>query len=400
MNKLACLIALIVGGAIVTGVMSPGRSAVADPIGPALPLLTRSSLTYVGAFNVPHQDDNDRPLGYSGHALGYDPARHGLFFGGHDWYQELCEIGIPPTISLTQTASILQNCTDVTEGRLDLVDDYLPKLGGTLVYNGRLIISAYGYYDANYNQVLSHFASSAILSQTGDIDGPYQVGDWAGIVAGYMTTIPAEWQSALGGPALTGQCCIPIISRTSAGPAASVFDPDDVGRTDPVSATVVLAYPLEHPLAEVDTQNDYFNLATQIVGVAFPPGTSSVLFFGRQGTGPYCYGTGAECGDPVDDSKGTHAYPYVHQVWAYDALDLVAVKNGEKQAWEVQPYALWRLSEMDDTGGARMVGATYDPASGRVYITEAYGEEPAVHVYQITVSGSLPAVYLPVVMNY
>jgi hypothetical protein len=174
-----------------------------------------------------------------------------------------------------------------------------------------------------------------------------------------------------------------------------VFDPDDVGRTDPVSATVVLAYPLEHPLADVDTQNDYFNLATQIVGVAFPPGTRSVLFFGRQGIGPYCYGTGDECSDPVDDSKGTHAYPYVHQVWAYDALDLLAVKNGEKLSWEVQPYALWRLNEMDDSGSARIVGATYDPIGGRVYLTESYGEEPAVHVYQITVFGSSAVVYLP-----
>ncbi len=362
-----------------------------------LPLLTPASLTYLGAFSVPHRDGNDRPLGYGGHALTVDPARNGLFFGGHDWYQELCEISIPTTISLTQTASILQNCTDVTEGRLDQVDDYLPKLGGTLVYSDRLIIAAYGYYDANYNQVLSHFASSPTLSQTGDIQGPYQVGDWAGSVSGYMTTIPLEWRSALGGPALTGQCCIPIVSRTSAGPAASVFDPDDVGRTNPISATTVLAYPLAHPLADVDTQNDYFNLATQIVGIAFPPGTRSVLFFGKQGIGPYCYGTGAECNDPIDGAKGTHAYPYVHQVWAYDALDLLAVKNGQKQSWAVQPYALWRLYQMDNTGSASIAGATYDPASGRVYITEAYGAEPAVHVYQLAVSENSAVVYLPLV---
>jgi hypothetical protein len=268
-----------------------------------------------------------------------------------------------------------------------------------LVYNGRLIISAYGYYDADANQIVSHFASSTILSQTGDIQGPYQVGDWAGIVSGYMTTIPAEWRAALGGPALTGQCCIPIISRTSAGPAVSVFDPGDVGSTNPVSATALLYYPLDHPLAEVDTQNDYFNLATQIVGVTFPPGTRSLLFFGRQGIGPYCYGTGAECNDPVDDSKGTHAYPYVHQVWAYDALDLLSVTNGQEQPWEPRPYAIWRLYDMDSSGSARMVGATYDPAGGRVYITEAYGEEPAVHVYQIAVSGSSSTVFLPLALK-
>ena len=73
--------------------------------------------------------------------------------------------------------------------------------------------------------------------------------------------------------------------------------------------------------------------------------------------------------------------------------DLLAVKNGKKQSWQVQPYALWRLGEMDDSGSARIVGATYDPASGRVYITEAFGEEPAVHVYQITAE-SIPSLIL------
>jgi hypothetical protein len=363
-----------------------------------LPLLTQSAIAHIGAFGVPNQDLNGNPLGYSGHALSYHPGSHSLFFGGHDWYQELCEIGIPTDIELDQTAPVLQNCTDVTEGRLGLVDDYTVKLGGTLLFNDRLIISAYGYYDANANQVLSHFASSTGLSVEGDIAGPYQVGDWAGIVSGYMTTIPAEWQGVFGGPALTGNCCLPIISRTSYGPAVSVFNPDDVGSLDPVPATPVLYYPAENPLAEWDSTGTYFNGSTNIVGIAFPPGTRSVLFFGRQGIGPFCYGTGEECNDPVDGSKGTHAYPYVHQVWAYDALDLLAVKGGLKDPWEVLPYDLWTLDEMDAQGSATIAGAAYDPAGNRVYITERYGEDPAVHVFQISITIENP-VFLPFILE-
>jgi hypothetical protein len=367
----------------------------------ALPLLTRPALSYLGTFRVPHQDVLGNPLGYGGYALGYDAARQGLFFGGHDWYQELCEIGIPATIALTQTASILQNCTDVTEGRLSQIDQDSIKLGGTLVFNGRLIVSAYSYYDADGSQVLSHFVSGPDLSFQGDVSGPYPVGgDRAGIVSGYMTGIPAEWRAAFGGPALTGNCCLSIISRSSYGPAVSVFNPDDIGQLDPVPATSLLNYPQEHPLAAWDADSPYFNGSTHIVGVAFPPGSRSVLFFGRQGVGPFCYGTGAECNDPVDSSKGTHAYPYIHQVWAYDALDLLAVKDGTRQPWEAKPYALWQLSEMDASGGATIAGMTYDPASGRVYITEMYGESPAVHVYQIQTAGNpatTPAAYLPLV---
>jgi hypothetical protein len=364
----------------------------------ALPLLSKSALSYLGAFSVPHQDDLGNPLGYGGYALGYDAAQHGLYFGGHDWYQELCEIGIPATIALTQTASILQNCTDVTEGRLSLVDQDSIKLGGSLIFNGRLIVSAYSYYDADGSQVLSHFASNPDLSMQGDVSGPYQVGDWAGIVSGYMTTIPPEWRSAFGGPALTGNCCLSIISRSSYGPAVSVFNPDNVGMLDPVPAAPILYYPQNHPLAAWDADSAYFNGSTHIVGMAFPPGSRSVLFFGRQGVGPFCYGTGAECNDPVDSSKGTHAYPYIHQVWAYDALDLLAVKEGTRQPWEVKPYALWQLDDMDSTGGANIAGMTYDPTSGMVYITEMYGESPAVDVYQIQVAGNTvfaSRVYLP-----
>jgi hypothetical protein len=385
----------------VTQAMPEQGKAFQYPDGAALedlPLLTRQALSYLGTFSVPHQDDLSNPLGYGGYALGYDAAQPGLFFGGHDWYQQLCEIGIPATLALTQTASILQNCTDVTEGRLSQIDQDSIKLGGTLVFSGRLIVAAYSYYDADGSQVLSHFVSNADLSIQGDVLGPYPVGDWAGIVSGYMGLIPPEWRAAFGGPALTGNCCLSIISRTSYGPAVSVFNPNDVGRLDPVPATPVLYYPQDHPLAAWDANSPYFNGSTHILGVAFPPGSRSVLFFGRQGVGPFCYGTGAECNDPVDSSKGTHAYPYVHQVWAYDALDLLAVKDGTRQPWEVKPYALWQLGEMDASGGADMAGMTYDPDSGRVYITEMYGESPAVHVYQIESDGNpvyTNPVYLP-----
>jgi hypothetical protein len=351
----------------------------------SLPLLTSADMSYLGAFRVPTSDHQGNSLTYGGHALGYNPAHNSLFFGGHDWYQLLCEVSVPPTISLSVTATVLQDCTDVTEGRLGQVDNYTVKLGGTLIYNGRLIVTGFGYYDADGSQTTSHFASGPDLSQSGDVAGPYGFNAAASprSISGYMTPIPVEWQSLLGGPALTGQCCISIISNTSSGPAATVFDPDEVGLVDPVPGITVLYYPLSHPLAPEATQNTLFNLATQLKGVAFPSGSRSVLFFGRQGTGPYCYGTGSECSDPVDGSKGTHAYPYVHQVWAYDANELVAVKNGQKQQWDLHPYATWQLSDMDSAGSATVSGATYDPASRRVFITEGYGDVPVVHVYQV-----------------
>jgi hypothetical protein len=371
-------------GAVQASVQSRSKWIPTRQIDPASwPLLTQNDLEYIGAYSVPHQDSAGNPLGYSGHALSYNPIHHSLYFGGHDWYQQLCEIDIPASIDLSQTASILQDCTDVSEGRLAQVDDGSIKLGGTLLFNDQLIVSAYSYYDADGNQSLSHFVSDPNLSTTGEINGPYQVGSWAGIVSGYMAPIPPEWQPSLGGPALTGNCCLSIISRTSYGPAVSVFNPAQLGVQIPAPADPLLYYPSSHPLANWDATSDLFNGSTNIVGVVFPRGTRSILFIGRQGIGDFCYGTGEECNDPVDSSKGTHAYPYIHQIWAYDALDLLAVKNGQMQAWEIQPYALWHLTEMDNTGSATISGATYDPWGASLYVTENYGEHPAVHVYQI-----------------
>jgi hypothetical protein len=81
------------------------------------------------------------------------------------------------------------------------------------------------------------------------------------------------------------------------------------------------------------------------VDALFPRGTRSVLFFGTQGTGTFCYGEGTAdkslvgkptsdgstwCYDPDGSSKGTHAYPYVAEVWAYDVAELAAVHRGAK----------------------------------------------------------------------
>lgn len=354
------------------------------------PRVQASNMRYLGSFRLPSSDGSGASTGslnYGGTALGLT-GNGGLLLGGHDWYQRLCEVSIP---TIGGTASIRQRCVDVAENRLSQIDSDTVKLGGTLVYNGRLIVSAFSYYDADGGATRSHFASGTTLATSGDVTGPVQVGTaGAGFVAAYMGVVPQEWRPLLGGPALTGSCCLSIISRTSSGPAISVFDPDKVGRVTPVPATQLLGYPLNHPVANASTANNLFTHADMMGGVAFPAGTRSVLFIGRHGTGQPCYGEADACNDPAQTYKGGHAYPYVHQVWAYDANDLLAVKNGTKKSWELRPYATWRLTEMNNSGSATIAGATYDPSTRRLYVTERYGEAPRVHVYEITAGTSQP----------
>jgi hypothetical protein len=357
--------------------------------------LQLSNLVYQGAFRLPSGQFGGSSFSYGGTALAYNPANNSLFMVGHDWNQMVAEVRIPQIINSSQisnlaTATVLQSFADATEGKKSTVDNDTIKIGGLMVYSGQLYGTAYAYYDADASQVRSHFISSLNLATQGDARGMYQVGTMgAGFVSGYMTAIPAEWQASLGGPALTGQCCLSIISRTSSGPGVFAFNPSDLGVKNPVPATPLVYYPLNHPLAAGDTQNPYFNLSTEVTGVVFPAGARSVLFIGRHGTGPYCYGTGGssggDCYDPSDSSKGTHAYPYVHQIWAYDVQDLVAVKNGQKQGWDVRPYGVWTLNLPFATSSKRLKGATYDPQTRRLFISQynADGDKPVIHVFTI-----------------
>jgi hypothetical protein len=380
-------------------------------------LLYRNDMTYLGAFRLPQGDFGGSRFGYGGHGVTpyHDPlvGKITLFMEGHAWYPGyVAQVEIPSSFIISSNwddlpqAAVLQDFYDITDGKSVTLADYTYFIYGLLPYNGRLIVGASEYYDANYSQVNSHGVSGFSLSATNDFQGFFLVNAAANprSLGGYMTTIPGEWRSTLGGPALTGNCCLSIISASSSGPAASVFDPDQVGTQNPITATTVLFYPLEHPLAGGDTQNSLFNLATHMGGMAFPSGSRSVLFIGRQGVGAYHYGCGIDAGescpsdcdnacsiDPCDHSEGTHAYPYIHQVWAYDANDLVAVKNGQKQYWEVRPYATWTLEEMDTSGCADVRGAGYDPVTRRLYITQSYGESARVEVYAIGYpSESLP----------
>ena len=195
---------------------------------------------------------------------------------------------------------------------------------------------------------------------------------------------------------LTGNADL-IVSRTSLGPAVSRFDPDHLSAT---GAKPLVYYPIDHPgLGPWAGANVNYGGSDSMRGVVFPPGTSTVLFFGRHGA-TFCYGPGTAdptkvgtidpavdpvdpyCYDPDDSSKGVHGYPYSAYVWAYDANDLAAVRAGQMQPWDVRPYAVWALAAI----GAQIGGAAYDPATRRLYLSEMFGDgtQPLVRVFLVS----------------
>lgn len=371
-----------------------------------LPRLQQTDITYLGAFALPTAAYGTSSFNYGGHGITpyRDPAtgKTTLFMEGHAQKPgQVAQVEVPASLvkssswSALPVANVLQPFKDVTDGKLSTVDPTNTSnatfVYGLLAYNNRLIVGASNSYSAS--QQNTHGASSLNLSSTGDFQGFVRMSAAAPVRAlgGPMTTIPPEWQAAFGGPALTGECCISVISSTSSGPAATVFNPDTVG-TGSLTGTTVLYYPLVNPVCGSvgceASQNSVFNLTTRLGGMAFPSGSRTVLFIGAHGTGRYCYGTAQECGNDANlpDVKGPHAQPYRYQIWAYDANDLVAVKSGQKATHAPQPYAVWELTEMPNSDNPTIAGAGFDPQTGRLYITQDYYDQPRVEVYQIKVS--------------
>jgi hypothetical protein len=134
-------------------------------------------------------------------------------------------------------------------------------------------------------------------------------------------------------------------------------------------------------------------------GMAMIAGTRTVLYFGSNGEGPHCYGEGTAdkaladrsggnlCYDPTSSDKGSHAYPYRYQIWAYDLNDLTAVKEGRKQPWEVMPYGVWPINFPIPEAKVRIGGVTYDSERQLIYVSQlradAAGYLPIIHVLHV-----------------
>ena len=361
------------------------------------PLVQQASLQYLGSFAVPgttlgstYGFNAAGTGGLGTYAMAFNPARKSIFLGGHPYEQRVAELAIPASLTDTPTATALQNLIDPLEGKLNSINPTDPNskvIGSALVYNNQLFIGAFSYYDGAATQTRSEFSRPLDLSSQGKVVGPVKIGDrYPGWVDKYAALIPPEWQAAFGGPALAGGTLGAINSLQSWGPSATVFDPAQVNGVTTVAGATLLGYPYGTPLADTATGNQYLSQADFITGMVFPAGTRSVLFFGRHGLGSYCYGTGGtagDCYDPDDGSKGIHSYPYRSQVWAYDANDLVAVKAGQKQSYQVMPYAVWQL----DASFQDVQGVAYDSAAQRLYVSQVYADntKPLIRVYQIVV---------------
>lgn len=397
--------------AIILSVNGPQTGAqLNDPS--VLPRLTQDGLSYLGGFRVPGEAMTGADFTYGGSPIAFHPANNSLFVGGlasNGFSGKVAEISIPAPVNSVdakamQAATYLQPAfVDPTEGHLKEVSPSDVNLYGLLVYGNRLHGAVSIYYDASNSQRRSHFSRSLNLT-TPSFSGWSQVwqAERTGLISGWMSLVPTEWQSRLGAPAITGQCCIPIISRTSYGPAAFAFNPALVGQPT-VPAQPLLYYDSAHrTLGPWEDQNPTYGMTTRVGGVAIIAGTRTALFVGSNGLGRPCYGSGTAdkaladasptdniCYDPADAHQGNHAYPYRYQMWAYDLNDFAAVKAGTKQPWEVIPYGVWPVEFPTQAPHLQIGGVAYDAQRQILYVSQRdgnrgeYSTSPIIHAFAL-----------------
>lgn len=371
-----------------------------------LPRLALDDLRYAGAFRLPAGETHGDSFSFGGGPIAFNQARNSLYVASRAG--RVAEITIPTPASHADVTQLpfsdyLQGFADPTEGRMkDAGAD--ANLAGLLVFEHRLYGTGTMFYDANNTQSVSHFTRPLALTTAGATP-MRRVGQpgKTGYVAGYLAAVPPEWRARLGGPAVTGQCCTAIISRTSWGPAAFAWNPADLFSLREVGAVPLVYYDGEHPtLGPHEGSNETFGGTTQIGGLALLARTRTALFVGSNGTGPYCYGNGTSdksvvntkgpdgatfCFDPATSDKGQHAYPYRYQMWAYDLNDWAQVRAGRVDPWDVKPYAVWPVQLPTPEPTTRIAGVAYDPDGRRLFISQrladrdGYSHRAVIHVF-------------------
>jgi hypothetical protein len=129
------------------------------------------------------------------------------------------------------------------------------------------------------------------------------------------------------------------------------------------------------------------------------------LFFGIKGLGDNCYGIpGEDCPESLcASSKGWHSDPYEPQILFYDPNEFIEVAAGNKQPWEVVPYAIYRpLDEVFNPDCALLNAVAYDPERNLIYVTESNAGpwgETAVHVWEVRGDIDFEEIFLPLILK-
>jgi hypothetical protein len=429
--KFASLVPVLAGATLLF-VFSPASAPVIAQSNPlALPRLSGGEFAnlQVGTFSIPFADGAGNDISYGGSAVGVSEDGRFLYVSCHPNrpVRGIAKIEIPAAGGIGRVVAPCQGptLTDLIK-ILPGADGGQALLGGVLEQGGRTVVTGFWTYDANDKALASHWSGPSLTQ----LAGPFKSTVSTGLVKDHMTPIPPEWRGLLGGSALSTAGYTSIIGRASYGASVSAFNPADVTR-DGFPMTLLLGCPRLIPgtntvLDQCQSRygaptSDDFNGPELSGGAFIVPGTRTLVAIERESSGPYCYGyttrdpslagtpwpTAANpdptnvpwcysLSDPMDE-KGPKGYPYRLVAKLYDLAELVDVKQGRKQPWDIRQYATVDLP--GSSPGEFITSGAYNPVRGEYYLVRGLGgtgNTATIYVYQVgqgVVSPGTPTPY-------
>ncbi|MBD0776393.1 T9SS type A sorting domain-containing protein [Maribacter sp. ANRC-HE7] len=360
-----------------------------------LPLFDISQLTYEGAFRIKASENGISDLNYAQGPIAYNYENHSLFIVGHAHQQAIAEYAIPEIVKsetlseLNMVETPIQVFSDVLSQTADGNPEGIDRVGGLYYVNhggqAKLIVNAYEYYDAPADNTVSTLVvNDANALETASVSGYYNFeGSPPAHSSGWISAIPEAWQEELGGTHITGHSSgIPIISRASVGPSAFAFKINDaLNTTQSIQTTTLLDFKLSNPLhsdlSNDSKTNDIWTHLSRATYGFIVPGTRTYLTIGSSGghESGICYKCtqdngnlcGGYCTPEADDN-----YQYY---WLWDMNDLVAVKNGSVNPYDVRPYDHGYFNTPFQANGSKKIGGgTFDPSTGNLYLSVQSGD--------------------------
>jgi hypothetical protein len=362
--------------------------AVAQPAATDLPLLHLSDFQFQGAFRLPAANYGNSTLDYSEGPLEYNPINKSVFIVGHTYQQAIAEFRVPALVrssvlsELHMAGEPLQVFSSVMDRVAGGNPENIDRIGGMRLVQrpggAQLIVNAYEYYDApNDNHDTTFVVRDAGDLSNSQVDGFYR---FPGVAhaSGWISPVPSAWQSALGGSMITGNSSgMPIIGRLSVGPSAFVFNPLDLTDAspvpDPVPTTTLLDFNLAHPLnsdlSNSSRTNDIWTHLSRAVYGFIAPGTRTYVTLGQSGghASGVCYKCTQNNGNLCGGYCAPDAEDYYLYYWLWDVNDLLKVKAGQMNAYDVRPYEYGEFPAVFNTSS--LGGGSFDPDSGMLYLT-------------------------------
>ncbi|MEM9545452.1 MAG: hypothetical protein AAGA77_05740 [Bacteroidota bacterium] len=402
-----------------------------------LPLLQIEHLKYEGAFIIPGTTQGESSAHYAAGAIALHPDENTLFLAGHEPQGAIAEFSIPALVNSTDLSDL--NTSEFVQGFknfLGLTTNGNPqginRISGLKMIDGQLWVNAVEYYDAPANNTHTTFIVEDPSDFTNSIVSGYYSLEGAAHAAGWISDIPSEWQIPLGGKYLAGHSSrYPINGRNPMGVSAFSFNPLDLSTTpDAITpASTLLDYDLSTPLyadyesysnsnynilelngstftchtiVDADATPGINDLWTEVSQASYGfivPNTRTYLTIGS--SGGHQSGIGYKAGqDNGNCCGGPCAYvadDYYNYYWLWDVNDLMDVKNGVQNAYDVRPYAYGLVDipfQFDVYSNSLefhpVVGGAFDSDTGLLYLTiydggatGQYGRNPVIAAYKI-----------------